>query len=270
MRYVAPTRAAFDRSVLALPPLSAWSAFRHLVAGDAWPAISDLNALLPPGSDVSFATQDKALLDDALHYEERIARRGAIATRPDNWHDLFNALVWLRYGALKRALNARQVGEIALMGPRERSRAQCALTHFDEAGIIVRLSDADMLAAWDAHDWHGLFWTHRDAWLSGRARAEVFGHALLEYALTPGGLIVGKALVVMGEGDDDAAAICADAIRRGEVLNDPQELRPLPVSGVPGWNARTPYESFYTEAPCFQPLRAGRRYPPPLGIHARP
>jgi hypothetical protein len=48
------------------------------------------------------------------------------------------------------------------------------------------------------------------------------------------------------------------------VLNDPQELRPLPVSGVPGWHANTGDESFYTAAPCFQPLRAGRTYPAPL------
>jgi len=57
--------------------------------------------------------QDKALLDDGLHYEERIARKGAIATRAENWHDLFNALIWLRYPSLKRALNARQMDEIA-------------------------------------------------------------------------------------------------------------------------------------------------------------
>jgi len=262
MRYAAPSREAFDRSVLEVPPLSHWSAYRSLLAGDAWPTVDTLDALLPLDSGVRFATQDKALLDDGLHYEVRIARRGAIATRPDNWHDLFNALIWLRYGELKRALNARQLAEIERMGPRERSRAQCALTHFDEGGIIVTLPDEAMVSAWDAHDWHALFWTWRDAWLSGAAHAEVFGHALLEHALSPTKLLVGKALVVVGGGD--ARAICADAIRRGTVLNDPQELRPLPVSGVPGWHALSGDERFYDTAPCFQPLRAGRTYPAPL------
>jgi len=73
---------------------------------------------------------------------------------------------------------------------------------------------------------------------------------------------VGKALVVMG--GCDAAAVCARAIAAADVLTDPQELRPLPVSGVPGWHAASVEESFYTSAPCFQPLRAGRTYPAPL------
>jgi hypothetical protein len=262
MRYVAPSRDTLERSVLVSPPLSQWNDFTALIDGLAWPTIDALNALLPTSSDVRFSVQDAALLSDGLHYEERIARHGAIATRPDNWHDLFNAFIWLRHGALKRALNARQMAEIAVMGARQRSRAQCALTHFDEAGMVVTLQDPAMLAAWDVHDWHTLLWTHREAWLDGRARVEVFGHALLEHALTPDKLLVGKALVVMGEGD--ANAVCAHAIAGGAVLNDPQELRPLPVSGVPGWHAGTAVESFYTTAPCFQPLRAGRTYPAPL------
>lgn len=262
MRYVAPTRDSLERSVFASPPLSAWSDYTSLLDGDAWPDTAALNALLPHDSSVRFATQDKALLDDGLHYEERIARKGAIATRAENWHDLFNALIWLRYPSLKHALNARQMDEIARMGPRERSRPQCALTHFDEAGMIVSLRDPAMLRAWDRHDWSTLFWTHREAWLHGEARVEVFGHALLEHALTPEKLLVGKALVVMGGGD--ARAVCGEAIRSGAVLNDPQELRPLPVSGVPGWHDETGDASFYFTAPCFQPLRAGRVYPPPL------
>lgn len=262
MRYVAPPREQLDRRVLAVPPLAHWSEFSALIASDAWPETAGLNALLPAGAGIRFVAQDRALLDDGLHYEERIAQ-GAIATREANWHDLFNAFVWLRYPTLKRALNARQVAEIARMGPRERSRPQCALTHFDEAGIIVTLRDSDMLAAWDKHDWHTLFWVYRDAWQRGDARAEIFGHALLEHALTPEKLLVGKALVVMG--GDDAAAVCARAIAQGDVLNDPQELRPLPVSGVPGWHEDTENEAFYTTAPCFQPIRAGRMYPPALG-----
>ena len=273
MRYVAPARAAFQRSVLARPPLADWSEFHQFVEGDTWPAVDALNALLPAASTIRFATQDKTLLDDGLHYEERIANRGAIATRPENWHDLFNAFIWLRYGDVKRALNARQMSEIARMGRRERSRCQYALTHFDEAGIIVTLPDnAAMLDAWNAHDWHGLFWTHRQAWLSGQAHAQVFGHALLEQALTENTLLVGKALVVVdnGGGTNNPVARCVEAIRSGEVLNDPQELRPLPVSGVPGWHADTGNETFYRAAPCFQPLRAGRTYSPPLRAQTSP
>ena len=54
----------------------------------------------------------------------------------------------------------------------------------------------------------------------------------------------------------------ADAIRRAELLADPQELRPLPLAGLPGWHADVTSD-FVASAPCFRPLRAGRRYPAP-------
>jgi hypothetical protein len=175
-------------------------------------------------------------------------------------------------------LNARQVAEIAVAGPKRRTRAQCALTHFDEAGVVVLLRDPALLALWDAHDWHGLFWREHAAWSDGRIAAHVFGHALLEHALRPGQLLVGKALVVMASRSGNAQGACcgssaapdwavaelAGAIQRGDLLNDPQELRPLPLSGIPGWLLDNAAESFYREAPCFRPLRAGRHYPAPF------
>ena len=228
-----------------------------------------------------FVAQSPALLADGLHYEQRIAERAEIATRERNWHDLLNALIWLRFPQLKAALNSRQVEQIAIAGPKSRTRAQCALTLFDEAGVVVALRDPALLALWDAHDWHGLFWRERKAWSDGRIDVIVFGHALLEHALKPRQLLVGKAMVVMpastgnledvaappGEVRSEAAiAALAQAIVSAALLTDPQELRPLPLSGIPGWHADNTNEAFYLSAPCFCPLRAGRRYPPPLSL----
>ena len=280
MRFVAPARDNVDSSVFSRPPLSQWREFAQLVETPAWPRVDALNSavnhdLATAAEKRRFVEQTPALLADGLHYEQRIAERGEIATREGNWHDLLNALVWLRYPALKAALNARQVAEIAVAGPKRRTRAQCALTHFDEAGVVVLLHDPALLTLWDAHDWHGLFWREREAWSDRRACAHVFGHALLEHALKPGQLLVGKALVVVmrqGGGADDDSTAAADqpvvelaaAIRRGDLLNDPQELRPLPLSGIPGWHPDNDAEGFYRDEPCFRPLRAGRRYPAPL------
>ena len=153
------------------------------------------------------------------------------------------------------------------MGAKQRSRAQCALTHFDEGGVVVLLRDPDLLTLWDAHDWHGLFWLQRNAWSDGRMEAIVFGHALLEHALRSEQLLVGKALVAVmpqTENVESAARSIAQAIHAGAVLNDPQELRPLPLSGIPGWCADNAEEQFYCAAPCFRPRRAGRGYPPAL------
>ena len=265
MRLIAPARAQLDPAVLARPPLSLWSEHAQWLQSPQFPAIDELNA----GWDAGwrFVEQTPQLLADGLHYESRIHARGEIATRAENWHDFFNALVWRRFPAIKQALNARQVAEIARMGDKQRSRAQCALTHFDEGGVIVVLRDAALLALWDAHDWHGLFWRSRQAWLDGRIGAQVFGHALLEMALAPGKLITGKALAVFDPaGGGDAAAAVAAAIAAGAALNDPQELRALPISGVAGWHAATADETFYRDGECFRPLRSGRVYPPPLRV----
>lgn len=267
MRYVAPAREAVDPVVFDRPPLAAWSDYDALLRGLRWPEVAMLNSLLPAGSRERFAAQTRELLDDGLHYEERIHARGDIATREANWHDLFNALAWLRYPAIKRALNAQQAAEIAHMGTRERSRPQCAMTHFDEAGVLVAMRDPALLALWDAHDWHGLFWRRRDAWLDGSIRVEVFGHALLEHALTAGKLLVGKALVFVCATEAEAAMVpssCADGIAGGVLLRDPLELRPLPLSGVPGWHPDNGDEAFHRTTACYQPLREGRRYPPPV------
>ena len=265
MKFTAPARDAVDADVFLRPPLSQWNEYADLLRGD-WPSVAALNAHSRDAA-IRFVAQTPGLLADGLHYERRIFEHGGIATRERNWHDLLNALVWLRYPNLKRALNARQVGEIARVGPKRRTRAQCALTHFDEAGIVVALRDPALLALWDAHDWHGLFWRERAAWSDGRIEVRVFGHALLEHALKPAQMLTGKALVVLlpqNTNVENALDMTAAAIKDGRALNDPQELRPLPLSGVPGWHADSMDESFYRKAPCFMPLRAGRSYPFPL------
>jgi len=266
MRFIAPARETIDPAVFERPPLVHWDEFADLLRGP-WPDIAALNARMRDSSAPRFVAQTPKLLADGLHYEQRIATRGEIATRAGSWHDLLNALIWLRFPQLKQALNARQVGEIAQVGAKQRSRAQCALTHFDEGGVVVLLRDPDLLTLWDAHDWHGLFWKQRSAWSDGRIGAIVFGHALLEHALRPEQLLVGKALVVVtsqSENVQSAARSMAQAIHAGEVLNDPQELRPLPLSGIPGWRADNAEEQFYCAAPCFRSRRAGRSYPPAL------
>ncbi len=265
MRYLAPSRDALARSVFDQMPLRAWLAYGDWLQGENWPSVEALNERLPAAAGIRFVAQTRELLADGLHYEQRIAEAGLVATRECNWHDLFNALVWLRYPELKRALNARQCAEIGRMGPKIRSRAQYALTHFDEAGVLVELCDPALLALWDAHDWHGLFWRQRQAWMDGRIRVELFGHALLEHALTEGKLLVGKAVVFLGgQESTDLAAALADAIDAGSALRDPLELRPLPLSGIPGWHAQGDGEAFHLDNPSYQPLRIGRCYPSPL------
>lgn len=259
-RFVPPPRAAVDPRVFAHPLFAGVQDFRDLLDGAAWLSIAALDARLAlPGK--CLVEQDAALLADGLHYEARIAQ-GHIATRADNWHDLFNALVWARHPRLKQALNAQQCLHIEAMPAGQRNRAQAALTQFDETGVIVRVRNEATLAAWDAHAWPALFEpTH---WRSGAvAIAAVFGHALMEQALLSGRLLVGKCVVVQGDDDDACIAEVAAAICEGRVLTDPLQLRPLPLAGIPGWHEGQD-AAFYANTDYFRPLRAGRHYPPPL------
>lgn len=280
MRLVVPAIDAVHPQAFLREPLHDWfGAFDLPGSRSRWPTIAELDALrleaiLTDGvARPRIAAQSPALLKDGLHYEERILS-GLLATRENNWHDLLNALVWLRYPRIKHALNVAQCRDIARIGRRERTRAQCAMTHFDEAGAIVLCSDTDLVARWDRHDWEGLFWDQRSAWDS-RIAVQVFGHAILELALQPQRLLVAKCIVLMTDQETvqrlqtDAASVrglidsrVAHLISGGIEFADPQNLRPLPLSGVPGWHADAMNARFFVETPCFRPLRPGRRYPP--------
>ncbi|MBH1652862.1 DUF3025 domain-containing protein [Stenotrophomonas maltophilia] len=259
-RFVPPPRAAVDPQVFGYPVFAGLRDVRDLLEGPEWPSIAALEVRLArPGKQL--VEQDAGLLADGLHYEVRIAQ-GRIATRADNWHDLFNALMWARFPQLKQALNAQQCRHIEAMQPGQRNRAQAALTQFDETGVIVRVRDHTLLAAWDVHDWCALFESRH--WLSGDiAIAAVFGHALMEQALLPGRLLVGKCVVVHGKADDTCVDAVTAAIAEGRAVTDPLQLRPLPLAGVPGWHEGQD-EVFYENTDYFRPLRAGRQYPPPL------
>lgn len=259
-RFVPPPRAAVPARRFEHPLFAGLQDFRDLLDGTAWPSIAALDARLAvPGKRL--VEQDAALLADGLHYEVRIAQ-GRIATRAGNWHDLFNALVWASQPQLKRALNVRQCLHIEGMPPGQRNRAQAALTQFDEAGVIVRVRDGTVLRAWDGHDWPAVFEPTR--WHSGDiAIVAVFGHALMEQALLPGRLLVGKCVVVQSDADAACVDAVTAAIAEGRAVTDPLQLRPLPLAGIPGWHG-VQDSAFYRNADYFRPLRAGRTYPPPL------
>ena len=273
MRFIAPERDALPDRVFEQPLFADIEPELLALCRQAhWPEPESLNAFWPPpvaagAYSLRFIAQDD--LDDGAHYETRIFESGAIATRRDNWHDLFNAVVWLRNPCMKAALNRRQAEDIRRFGTRERTRAQCALTHFDEAGAVLRLDDAGMLSAWDTHDWPALFAAWDNARQQGRVQLRLFGHSLYEHALNPAIALVAKALVIDSRhalGHAEMDALVAQAIEARRCLNDPQELRPIPLSGIPGWHPEHGCADFFERQPCFRPKRAGKIYPEPLRV----
>ena len=62
------------------------------------------------------------------YYEVHLFETGQVQTRPDNRHDLFNALAWLAFPRTKARINAMHAAEI----PRERRQARPAARHADD------------------------------------------------------------------------------------------------------------------------------------------
>lgn len=181
------------------------------------------------------------------YYEIHLFETGRVRTRPENRHDLFNALCWLAFPKTKARINAMHAAEI----PREtgaRGRLRDMLTIFDEGGAIVA-GGAEIEALVRAARWRELFAKrHRDFHLV------VVGHAVLEQALAPYAGITCK--VVFADSAQDLDARAARAITG---LGTPKELPPLPVFGYPGWLPQSGRPEFYSDTRYFRPAAAPAR-----------
>ncbi len=202
-------------------------------------------------------------------YEARIFLRGEVQLRSCNWHDLFNALVWLRFPSAKAALNQRHYRELERQrasGVHDRGPAQDALTLLDEGGVIVVTSDPALVALLAAFEWKTLFWQRRAEVLQ-RMRFYLFGHALYEKALAPFTGVTGRGVMFEVEDaffalpldaqlpalDAQLAARISDAARFAAT----RELTPVPILGVPGWCDDNAREQYYENLDYFRPPRTG-------------
>ena len=165
----------------------------------AWPSPAELGRVLAAGlgaAGVELRAASKARarrgrgarIDPASIYELVIADAGVVPTRPNNLHDLLNALAWAAFPASKRALTAAlAVAQRARIAgaermPPARSPGHDRLALLDEGGLVVgadvatlarvRAGEAELADALAA------------AVAAGTAGVVVFGHAVLEHGLT--------------------------------------------------------------------------------------
>ncbi|MBV8157632.1 MAG: DUF3025 domain-containing protein [Dyella sp.] len=236
----------------------AWSRFPDQAAWDALPP-----ALIPRNAQGLPVRFDLAAGDDPSGYEQRIWASGAVATRPDNLHDLFNALCWLAWPRTKAALNALHIRELALQAGPVRSRLRDAATLFDESGLVLACADPAVAEALAAHDWQRAFVTQRASWGHTLSPLAV-GHALLEKGLAPFKGIVARTLVWPVEVSwfdlSPAARLAAldDCIAQAVTTDAAgvlRRLQPLPVLGIPGWWPQQD-AAFYADQSHFRPKRA--------------
>lgn len=122
-------------------------------------------------------------VDPTELYEGRILERAEVPTRPDDWHDLFNALSFIVFPRAKRALHERQyrimkarIGPTDRRLPNARTREQDALSLFDEGGICIAAPRALAGAMHEIDDQRLRVELDRQT-----VRVIPFGHALYEH-----------------------------------------------------------------------------------------
>lgn len=189
------------------------------------------------------------------YYEIRVFESGRVATRPENLHDLFNALAWLAFPRTKARVNALHTAEI----PREkglRGRKRDLLTLLDEGGAIVRCGDPELVEMVRGFRWKELFWEQR-ARVLREMRFLVLGHAILEQSLEPWPGIACKAIFIAPEADADESAAAWLAQLPGDAT--PKCMAPLPVFGYPGWFPGNDQVQFYDDTRYFRPFRRPQR-----------
>lgn len=271
---------AWDRDALLASPLhAALAPWLARLPVDRFPDCDALNAL---GADVpalvNRAGQRIRFVPDTQpwlrreHYEQRIARSGEAPTRPGDWHDLFNALVWLAFPRTKASLNTAHAFLLDARPDeaKHRGRARDVLTLFDEGGAIVACADAALERLLREHAWRALF-------VDARARCEVsmrcfvFGHALLDKGRAPYRGLTAKALVVPVAPALLAALGLVERLDQAlaEVFrfapNDAPDdlaahwrrlLTPLPLLGIPGWDVANGDSAYYDDVRYFRPKGA--------------
>ena len=242
--------------------------------GIGWPNPDLLTALADDagrvvnaqGLRMRFVPQAPKSEDFQEGFEPRTFLKGEVQIRPLDWHDLFNALVWMTFPTTKAVINARHYESLSAGETGNRPATRDALTLFDEEGVVILSGDAGLLDLVREFRWKELFWNRREQ-VRKQMRFFLFGHALYHKALDPFVGMTGKGVLLgvpngfaelplnsqIAEADRLLAAHVWDRNR----MSHGREFSPLPVLGVPGWWGGNEEEGFYENTAHFRPGRNG-------------
>lgn len=238
-----------------------------------WPTCQDLeqlkqqtsnDVLTYSGMPVRFISQENATGNDfAQQYECRIHQTGTVSTRPESWHDFFNALVWMTFPLAKAALNHMHYHALVDASQQKlpgRGQLRDAATLFDESGVIVLSSQARLIELLRQHEWKEVFWWKRKTVLASM-RFIVLGHALYEKALNPYIGMTGKGIFFQVEAVFFQQPLTAQLSVIDQWLADfllqklssTADLSPVPILGYPGWFDANGFGEFYDNRQYFRP-----------------
>jgi hypothetical protein len=277
--------AVWDRwQLLASPMFATLAPVIERLPEDHFPTLAELNRLCEErevlsggGEPLEFVPQEAKTGEP---YEKRVFAYGKVLTRNRNWHDLFNALVWITFPKTKAAINRHHYREMqAREGGEARGPVRDALTLFDESGVIIASSDAELAGLLTGFRWKELFWQRREDVVRGM-RFHLFGHALYEKALAPYKGVTGKSVIVDISARElertlpqQLASLDAHLARSfGDLrsLGATEDYGPLPILGVPGWTPENASARYYEDTQQFRPGRAREREQPETRAPAEP
>ncbi|MHB8667441.1 MAG: DUF3025 domain-containing protein [Burkholderiales bacterium] len=262
--------------LLASPAFATLAPLIEQLPEDHFPTLAQLNRLCEEhevtsggGVPVEFVPQE-AKTDEP--YETRVYARGKVLTRSQNWHDLFNALVWVTFPRTKAAINRHHYREmLARQGEGLRGTPRDVLTLFDEGGMIVVTGEAELGALLRDFRWKELFWGRRGEVIESM-RFFVFGHSIYEKALQPYKGLTAKSVIfdlpARELGRPLPQLLSTLDARLAKYFGEPKALAateayaPLPVLGIPGWTAESDDEAYYDDAQHFRPGRRQSEEPP--------
>lgn len=242
-------------------PLRAWLA-------DGIPNIDELNRqarrlniVSGGGQPLLFAPPDVA----GAGYEARLFQHGIVETRPECWHDLFGALVWLTFPRAKAALNRRHFATLAQdQAARQRGPVRDALTQFDECGLIVLCADDTLWQGICAHRWHEVF-VERRAEVKTKLGFLLFGHGSYDALRAPFVGLCAKAWPLPLTAEQLASPLAQQIAFADAALADyfdntpdlsPRHWQPLPLLGIPGVTPASDDPAYYADTRQFRPRRA--------------
>ena len=248
-----------------------WADYREYLErlpANEFPGTDVLNGMRPARSGSPLPRFVTAAEIPGVAYEQHIYEHGEVSTRENNWHDLFNALVWFRLPALKSAMNRMHYSALGAEHGGRRGGLRDALTLLDESGALLFSSNHELLQALGERDWSRAFIDLRESWQS-QTRITICGHALLEKFLQPYKSMT--AHILMFELPQSPAGITLEQLEPGvtrrllenEILQSPAGLSPLPLMGIPGWFPNGMQDAaFYADAQVFRPPPSGLQAPP--------
>ena len=263
----------WNPSFLQLNPL--FNDLKSLLADynwSSWPQCEQLNQLLTNevvnelGKQLVLVEQTDQLLSDGLYYEQRIYLEAQVPTRPRNWHDFFNAIIYMLFPRTKQQINRLHYLDIGSDGLEGRTKRRDAPPLFDECGVIIAYCDEQLKQQLTDQQWQQAFVENRTAW-GQSIDGFIIGHANYEKALDPYIGFTAKALYVKVDIDffklEKLAqyryldGYLADNLTR--LIVDNSQLYPLPILGVPHWWAANNDAEFYNNKNYFRPKRMKAR-----------